>query len=336
MTQVQENFEFDLIKVLPNWQSPLAPSVPEVSPQKRLAPLRKVFKDYPFVEVDDQEIKRRGVSYTIDTIKAIEKEGVSNKELFLIIGLDQLEQFDKWKDYKTLLKKVHLIVCSREGYEWSSSFLPSVLRKDIVSKEAEGHRDREVFFQENLFQTSRIKYKAHLKTGKNIYYLALNNMDIASSQIRQRVQQGFSIAHLVPPAIHQWIRKNKLYEGFSSPKKSQDIPVLIKFCINTLLDKKAQKIKIFDLRGSSSLPFDFTLVVSGLNTRHTKIMADFLRRQVKKEFSIFTQQMEGQENGEWIVLDYGALVVHIFYDYTREYYRLEDLWKEAIVQDFLV
>ncbi|MCY4322044.1 MAG: RsfS/YbeB/iojap family protein, partial [Bdellovibrionaceae bacterium] len=59
---------------------------------------------------------------------------------------------------------------------------------------------------------------------------------------------------------------------------------------------------------------------------------DFLHKQVKKEFSFLAQQREGQESGEWIILDYGNLVVHIFYDYTREYYRLEDLWKESLIQ----
>ena len=334
LKQVQENFEFDLIKVIPNWQSPLSPLLPEGSPQKRLIPLRKVFKDYPFVEVDDQEIKRKGLSYTINTIRAIEKEAVFNRELFLIIGVDQLVQFHKWKDFKTLIRKVHLIVCSREGYEWSLSLLPPALRKNIssYSQKEEEIKNSDFFFQKKFFQKKQIKYKAHLKSGKNIYYLALDNRDIASSQIRQKVRQGGSIAHLVPPAVKEWIRKNKLYEEPPSPKKDKNIPTLIKFCVNTLLDKKAQKIKTFDLRDSSSLPFDFTLVASGLNTRHTRVMADFLHKQVKKEFSFLAQQREGQESGEWIILDYGNLVVHIFYDYTREYYRLEDLWKESLIQ----
>ena len=336
LIQVQENFELDLIKVVPAWQSPLAPPIQEASPQKRLTLVRNVFKAYPFVEIDDQEIKRKGVSYTIDTINMIEKEAGLSKEIFLIIGIDQFTQFDKWKNFKTIIEKVHLIVCSRKGYEWRISVIPSALRQCILSlpKRLSVDKQNQIFLKNPGFQKSNAKYKMHMKTGKNIYCLALNDMDIASSQIRQRLWQGFSVSHLVPPAVDQWIQKHNLYQNSSSIKEDPDMSALIKFCAHTLLSKKAQKVRTFDLRNSPSIPFDFTLVVSGLNTRHTKMMADFLRRQVKKEFSFSTRQMEGQEKGEWIVLDYGALVVHIFYDYTREYYCLENLWTKASVQEF--
>lgn len=338
LVQVQEKFKFDLIKVIPAFQSPLASSIEEVSSEKRLFIVRKVFNSYPFVEVDDQEIKRKGISYTIDTIRTIRQDNPSFKEIFLIMGIDQFAQFDQWKSFKSLIEKVHLVICSRKGYEWKASAIPLLLQPCVQSFLGMRKKDKSssINVRKKAPQFDKPKNKIKLVTGKNVYWLLLNDMDISSSQIRQRCHQNLSVNHLVPPVVNQWIQKKSLYRQSSSSLIDPDKSNLVKFCANALMDKKAQKVKAFDLRQFPALPFDFTLVVSGLNTRHTKIMGSYLHRQVKKRFSFCAQQMEGQESGEWIVLDYEELVVHIFYDYTREYYRLEDLWKKAPVQEFFI
>ena len=310
LNQVQKKFNFDLIRVIPAWQNPLS-SFKGVS-EKQFKIICEVFKKYPFIEVDDQEIKRKGLSYTIDTIHFLRKKNPSFKELFLIIGIDQWVQFDKWKNFEDIIKKVHLVVCSRKGYKWSSSKVPNSLKKYVSS------------FSDQVMTLK--------KSNKKIFWMGLNDIDVSSSEIRQRKKQGFSISHLVPPLIEEWINKNKLYQ--SNSYKNLDSFVLAKFCARTLIEKKAEKVKVFDLKKSYNLPFDSTLIVSGLNTHHTKVMATYLQKQVKKEFSVCVQQTEGQENGEWIVLDYGDLVIHIFYHYTREYYNIEDLWKKASCEEY--
>ena len=296
--------------MIPAWQSPLSSF--KGGAEKQLRVIREVFKKHPIIEVDDQEIKRKGLSYTIDTIHFLQKENPSFKELFLIIGVDQWIQFDKWKNFEDIIKKVHLIVCSRKGHKWSSSSVPNSLKKCISS-----------------FSDKMMTFK---NSDKKVFWMGLNDIDVSSSEIRERKKQGFSISHLVPPLIEEWINKNKLYQNNSY--KNLDSLVLAKFCARTLVEKKAEKVKVFDLRRSYNLPFDSTLIVSGLNTHHTKVMAAYLQKQVKKEFSVGVQQMEGQENGEWIVLDYGDLVIHIFYHYTREYYNIEDLWKKASFEEY--
>ena len=313
---------------------------------------------YPFVEVDDQEIKRKGVSYTVDTINMIEKMENPPKEIFLIIGVDQLTQFDKWKSFKTIIKKAHLLVCSRKGYEWCASLIPSSLQqcmlpppKDLnaAKENADGLKKTRTkpIGRENPeikswaaqekkdgkiipvgYKKSHIQYKMPMKTGKNIYYVALNNMDIASSQIRQRLRQGLPVSHLLPSTVEQWIQKYNLYQRAASIEQDSDISALIKFCIHTLLSKKARKVKAFDLRRFAKIPFDFTLVVSGLNTRHTKVMADFFAEDKLKKSSLFLlTKWKGRkmENGLFWIMELWWCI--FFYDYTREYYGLEDLWK---------
>jgi len=336
LVQVQEKFDFDLIKVVPAYQNPLTSFIKGILPQKRLDVVRKVFQNYPFVEVDDQEIKRGDISYTIDTIDMIQRENPSFEEIFLIMGIDQLVQFDQWKKFETIVEKVHLIVCSRKGYQWGPSVMPLPLFKlakmNCGAKQDKEKTTAQVNIRKQSISGDRAGDKTELITGKNIYWLLLNDMDISSSQIRKHCEQGFPVSHLIPPAVGQWIEKHDLYQKKSA--KEFNVLEMMNFCVRTLLDKKAQKVRTFDLRQFSALPFDFTLVVSGLNTRHTKVMASHLHRQVKKRFSFSAHQMEGQENGEWIILDYGNLVIHIFYDYTRGYYCLEELWKKAPVQEF--
>ena len=333
LTEAQKIFKFDLIQVVPAYQSPFVLPIREILPQQRLALVQEALKNYSFVEIDDQEIKKEGLSYTIDTMNRIQKEKPFVTEVFLIIGMDQWAQFDQWKKYKAIIEKAHLVIYGRKGYDEKSStpfalqkFLQSPVSFPSLRPETNSKSDisSEWFYHWSSYPA--LKGKTKMITGKNIYWLSLKNRDISSSQIRRRRREGLFISHLVPPVVDQWIRKWNLYQ---EPVAAVEISALAQFCVDTLLDKKAQKAKIFDLRSFSSIPFEFSLVVSGFNTRHTKVMADYLQKQVKKEFSLCAQCVEGREVGEWVVLDYGELVVHIFYDYTREYYRLEELWNKA-------
>ncbi len=325
LVQVQERFQFDKIRVTPARKSPFTAG-PLPAPEKRLAIVRRALKDYPFLLVDDQEIKRKGPSYTIDTVESLIREKPLCKDIFLIMGMDQWLCFDRWRNFKALMEKTQILVCSRKG---CGPFLsPLFLKKYIVSSEV----NKKALLNLKTGRGGSIK----LLTNKRLYYLPLNDMDIASSQIRTRCKKGLFISHLTPPAVVRWIQKNKFYQDSypSDEKKEQKPSSLLRFCAKALLDKQAKKVKAFDLRKFSGLAFDFTLVVSGLNTRHTKMMAGHLLRRVKKEFAASARHIEGREKGEWIVLDYGDLAVHIFYDYTREYYRLEELWDQAPVQNF--
>ena len=61
---------------------------------------------------------------------------------------------------------------------------------------------------------------------------------------------------------------------------------------------------------------------------HATALAEHLIKEVKKDYNVWPESLEGQSEGRWIVIDYGALIVHSFYDYVRQEYRLEDLWKK--------
>jgi ribosome-associated protein len=94
--------------------------------------------------------------------------------------------------------------------------------------------------------------------------------------------------------------------------------------VSALEDIKGQNIVVFDAQPLTSL-FDRVVVVSGTSNRQTKALAKHLHDMVKKAGGdVFGA--EGEESGEWVLVDLGDIVVHIMQPAIREYYRLEEIW----------
>lgn len=77
---------------------------------------------------------------------------------------------------------------------------------------------------------------------------------------------------------------------------------------------------------------DFFLICSGRSPRQTKAVADEVRFRLKQE-GVSVLRVEGEPEGEWILMDYLSVIVHVFTPRARDFYRLEVLWKEAPVLD---
>lgn len=94
--------------------------------------------------------------------------------------------------------------------------------------------------------------------------------------------------------------------------------------VNALEDIKGQNIVVFDAQPLTSL-FDRVVIVSGTSNRQTKALAKHLHDKVKQAGGdVFGA--EGEESGEWVLVDLGDIVVHIMQPAIREYYRLEEIW----------
>jgi ribosome-associated protein len=94
------------------------------------------------------------------------------------------------------------------------------------------------------------------------------------------------------------------------------------------LDKKAVRPVMLDLRGVSDL-CDYQFICSGENERQTRAIADAIEARCKEVGGIRPVAIEGKQSGNWILLDYGSTIVHIFFSYLRDYYALEQLWPKA-------
>lgn len=108
-----------------------------------------------------------------------------------------------------------------------------------------------------------------------------------------------------------------------------DIKRLQRPIIDALEDVKAQDIKVFDTTGQTQL-FDRVIVASGTSNRQTRALASNVRDKVK-EAGGHVISVEGEETGEWVLVDLGDAVVHVMQPSIRDYYRLEEIWGEKPV-----
>jgi ribosome-associated protein len=110
----------------------------------------------------------------------------------------------------------------------------------------------------------------------------------------------------------------------------KDTQKLQRAIVDGLEDVKAQDIVVFDTEHLSAL-FERVIVASGTSNRQTKALASSVRDAVR-EAGFPKPRVEGETNGEWIIVDCGAAVVHIMQPTFRQYYHLEELWGEKPVR----
>ncbi|MEM5516626.1 ribosome silencing factor [Henriciella sp. AS95] len=105
-----------------------------------------------------------------------------------------------------------------------------------------------------------------------------------------------------------------------------DIRALADTVINSLEDDKAEDVTVIDLQGKSSLA-DIMVIASGRSARHVASIADHLAQTVK-EATGRPVKLEGLPNADWVLLDVGDIIVHLFRPEVRAFYNLEKIWSD--------
>ena len=113
-------------------------------------------------------------------------------------------------------------------------------------------------------------------------------------------------------------------------KKTADVIALQGLIVDALEDVKGKDIVVFDTEHLSAL-FERVIIVSGSSNRQTKALASSVRDQLR-DAGYPKPRVEGESNGEWIIVDCGSAVVHVMQPIIREYYRLEEIWGEKPVR----
>jgi len=162
----------DRVVLVPAARAPLKEDGLSANAADRLAMLRAAVGHDPLFEVSDFEVRRGGVSYTIDTVRYF-RERLPDAALHLIIGADQWSQLGKWKDAGEIARQVTLVVVERPG---SVIGPPPKGVADLKWQRCEGHR-----------------------------------LEIASSDIRARLRAGRPVDSLLPPVVAAYINERKLY-----------------------------------------------------------------------------------------------------------------------------
>lgn len=109
-----------------------------------------------------------------------------------------------------------------------------------------------------------------------------------------------------------------------------DIQKLQRLVIDALEDVKAQDIKVFNTTHITSL-FDRVVIASGSSNRHTRTLAESVAEKARHN-KVSIVAYEGQDTGEWVLLDLGDIVVHCMQPNIRQYYNLEEIWGDKPVR----
>lgn len=177
------------IKFLPSYQPMHRPS-PLVSAEHRLAMLKQALpQDLPFV-ADDREIKRRGPTYTLDTLLELRKE-LPGTPLCLFLGLDVFLSLNEWKQWEDILGYSHLIVAYRPPWK-----IPD---QGVIAELLKKHVQQDI----NYFHTQL--------AGGILLHPAMTALDISSSQIRALIHSGKDPRYLLPDAVYCYIKQHQLY-----------------------------------------------------------------------------------------------------------------------------
>ncbi len=308
LAQVQKKFNLNKIKIVPAYQSPGKDLIAKPSSDERCKMAELCLTDLgdSFL-LDTFEIDRKGVSYTIETLRHLKEED-PNSELFLIIGLDQFNSFDSWKEFEEIIKMSHIIVTSRPGYTFplNKSDFPQGLQGFIEDFDG---------------------YQSLLKSGKMIHFLRLKDIDVSSSEIRKKLQIGQAVDKFLSLKVENFIKEQKLYE--SDGPKVNDYKSFTIEAANFLDSKKAINTLAFDFETVNDYLVDYSIVCSATNKRQTVSMAESLIEKIKTTYSVRPIAIDGIDDGRWVVLDYGSVIIHIFYDFVRQEYHLEQLWQKA-------
>jgi ribosome-associated protein len=113
----------------------------------------------------------------------------------------------------------------------------------------------------------------------------------------------------------------------STPANPADFDERIRMALHAAADKKAIDLTVLDLRGVVTFT-DFFIISTGANKRQMQAISDEVVDQLKRQGSP-AARVEGYQAAEWILIDYGDFIVHVFAEKARRFYDLEYLWREA-------
>lgn len=250
---------------------------------------------------DPTEIQRTQKSYTIDTVEIFAARFPEAK-LCVIIGSDSLHNIHSWHRSEELLEKVHWVVMNRPGYRLAA---PPELSQRVVTTPSQ----------------------LMAKPG-HILLFEQSNHEISSTQLRAELikSQGYTaelIKQFLPSAVINYIRAQQLYkiETMNAEQIKDQV-------IDSLENVKAKDIRVIEISDISDFA-DFMVVASGTSDTHVKALARETSTNLRQQ-GVKPLNEDGGDIGEWVLVDFGDVVLHVMRPEVRAYYDLEKLWDEDV------
>jgi ribosome-associated protein len=218
-----------------------------------------------------------------------------------------------------VLEECYFVVIDRPGYRLGDA------KKTLKGK-----------YQGKMHKLSESEpVRDELLLSYKIFLLPIDALDVASTEVRERIRKGESIKDMVSKEVEAYIMDNRLYQTQKMPRKrvkktvsKRSLPREVRVSAKAGKAKKGEELIVLDLRGICSFT-DFFVIMHGNSTRQNVALYESVEQELKKE-SIAPLSVEGVENAEWILMDYGNFIVHVFSRNAREYYSLEKLWGDAL------
>jgi len=201
---VQKGFSLDKSYLIPSAIPPHKEQKNLVDAKDRMEMIRLAVATRPAlmesVTVSDVELKRKGPSYTIDTVCHFKSILPKNSRLYLILGLDAFLEIDTWKSYKDLFMLTSFIVISRPGTGRADRY--------AILKSIENYLKKSISHGYN-YSFAQSCYTHPDK--QPVFFFDVSPIDISSTKIRKLINHGMSIKSLVPGKVEEFIKTKGLY-----------------------------------------------------------------------------------------------------------------------------
>jgi nicotinate-nucleotide adenylyltransferase len=193
--EVSESFGLDRVLFIPASIPPHKRGQTTTPARDRLEMVRLAVARNPRFKVSTVEIRRPGVSYSIDTVGYFARRKRQGDSLFFIVGLDAFREIGSWKNFAEIFPLCDFIVTSRPG-----------------SKDSDPLRGTGVAVKKLFCYDSKQRNYKH-RSGTRVFFIKLTDIAISASEIRRRIKEGESIRYLVPLGVETYIKKQGLYRN---------------------------------------------------------------------------------------------------------------------------
>ena len=298
-----QRLDLDEVWWLVSPQNPLKPVKGMAPFAKRLAGAVALAKGHPRIEVSPIEASL-GTLYTADTVAALERHLPQTRFVWLM-GADNLAQLPRWKRWIELMERVPIAVFDRPqtslralagqaAQRFAHARIPSGAARQLVEMEPPAW----AFFHTRLDSRSATEIrKQQVTSPRKPTGKPKEKATITALPARRRRK--------VPPA---------------------DSPALLPTILASLEDGKAEDIVTIELAGKTDIA-DYMVIASGRSARQVTALTDHLLEALPKKWR---SSVEGKAQGDWVLIDAGDVIVHLFRPEIRAHYNLEKMWGAAI------
>lgn len=304
-------------------QNPLKSPRDMASFRRRFA-MARLQARHPRIVVTDLEI-RLGTRFTFDTLKALGRY-YSQTRFVWLMGADNLGQIHRWQHWRGIFNNIPIAVFDRPPYRLRTLASPAAsayarYRHNQVQSRAlaAAAPPAWIFFPSRLEPLSSTQLrKAARDFGPDSLRsrFAASTFKEANARMTALALEKTAIA--TPPTPTS-------VSTDPAPAASDMTPDALKDAIvKSIDDDKGEDIVVVDLRDKSNIT-DFIVIATGRSARQVGAMADHLVRKLQPDLS-FRMQVEGLPQGDWVLIDCGDAVVHLFRPEVRDFYAIEKMW----------